>query len=241
MFGAEINYAARMHAIEDAPNECCGIVAGGEYIKLPNLAENPGEHVKPPVDFQTAYGDLQAFVHSHIRQHGHGFEPSAHDMDRQEQMAIPWGIVLTDGKAAYGPEWFGAHILDEPLVGRVFLHGVRDCYELMRASWWQKHQVKLPVFPRENNWWKPSDGSKPRDLIRESFAAGGFVEIPVSQAEPGDVLLMEVASRGVVNHCAELLPFGRILHHPGGLQSLSRIESLGTWAQRIRMACRYAP
>lgn len=237
MFGEKVNEAAKEHARLACPREACGIVRNGEYIRCDNLAENPKRsfRIKPELLI-----GAQAIVHSHVGQNGDGPQPSAHDMRGMIKTAIPWGICWTNGKSTYGPIWIGDHNLDEPLIGRKFLHGVYDCYALVRAWRWQTQKIKMPEIPRDNEWWKKRDGKDPEDLIGDSLQAAGAYYIDIQDAKEGDILIMQILSR-VPNHCAILETNNIILHHPGpDVGTESRREPLREWERFVRKAVRFA-
>lgn len=221
MFGAAVEAAARADALQRFPNESCGLVIAGEYRPFPNVADRPHEHFQLPADAPDEY---QAVIHSHCAPDA-GLHPSAADMAGQFETAVPWGIVLTDGKECSRPVWWGDFRLHEPLIGRAFIHGITDCYSLIEAFWHQKHGVRLPVFPRDWDWWHARG-----DLYRDGFGKAGFRQIKESEGRSGDVVLMQVRSP-VPNHAGIVLDGGLILHH---LQRrLSRREPLGGWRKFI--------
>lgn len=57
------------HAWEDAPNEACGVVAGGQVIRIANVASDPGSffemHAQQLIDVYENYGGIQGIYHSH--------------------------------------------------------------------------------------------------------------------------------------------------------------------------------
>lgn len=225
----EAETAARDHALRSWPAESCGVIAEGRYVMLPNEAVNSAETFRLPARTFVDHA-VEAVIHSHCAPR-HDRWPSAADMASQVDTAVPWGIVWSDGTAASGPLWFGEFVLDEPLIGREFMPGVRDCYALLRAWYWQERKVRLKEFPRDADWW--TAGS---DLFREGFDAAGFKQTG-DDLKLGDVVLIRLHSP-VPNHCAIVLENGLILHH---LQNrLSRREPLGPWAKFVTHRLRYA-
>lgn len=227
MFGSEVDNAIKQHALREYPKEACGLVAKGVYYPMTNV------HLEPTRHFQIAgyaydrffaeHGMPYAVVHSHIAPNGNW--PSAHDMASQQSDKLPWGIVATDGSSTTEVSWFGEHVLDEPLIGRSFLPGVRDCYAIIRAYYKQTRNVVLPDFPRDSEWWRHGG-----DLFREGFEAAGFHRIEPSKAQPGDVVLMQIRCDRP-NHGAVLLSDGLMLHHTEG--QYSRREPVGRWTPYI--------
>ena len=238
MFGPDVDAAVKAHAIAEYPRECCGLVIDGKYTPFPNVlydpndvTTNPYDAFQLPVDAWPTDGRVvNAVLHSHCAPRW-GIEPSAADMKSQIATAVPWGIVLASRGHASDPVWFGDHLLDEPLLGRQFLHGVRDCYSLVRSEKWQRDKIKLPEFPRDVEWWK-----KGGDLYRTGFASAGYKQIAPGDARPGDVVLMTVRSP-VTNHAAIVLDGGLMMHH---LQNkLSHRVPIGPWLKLITHWLRY--
>lgn len=241
MFGKDIENAAKAHALREWPRESCGVVAGGLYVPVTNIAENPLEHFVMPDDTLVRY-EVEAVIHSHnsISEPGpdgrhrphHPHYPTADDMIHQIETDVPWGIVSTDGKDTTEILWWGDHVLDQPLVGRQFVPGVTDCYALIRAYYWQEKGVRLPDFARDSEWWNLG-----KDLFEEGFAQAGFVRIDETEAMTGDVVLMNLGTP-VTCHGGIILD-SLVLHH---LENrLSRREPLGNWRKRITHWLRYAP
>jgi proteasome lid subunit RPN8/RPN11 len=229
MFGPDIDAAARLHAVAEFPKESCGIVVGGVYVPISNVAADPVADFEMPIDTWTVHGEVQAVIHSH----GPAFElaPSANDMQHQIASDVPWGITRTDGVGASPVMWWGNHRLDDPLLGRTFIHGVNDCYGAIRSWRWQNRQIKLIDLPRDDQWWR--DGY---DLYRENFTRAGYREIGASEAAVGDVALLAFRSK-VPNHGGTLVEDGLFYHH---LQNrLSCREPLGRWQSMITHWLRY--
>jgi proteasome lid subunit RPN8/RPN11 len=217
----------RAHAISVWPNECCGIIVDGEYIAQQNKSPKPSESFLISNDVWEQYGEVQAVVHSHCAPK-FGIEPTETDMTIQRETAMPWAIMLTRHDWASKPLWFGDYRLDQPLVGREFMHGVLDCYSLIRAWYWQKKGVKLMDFPRNNNWWQGGEV----DLYRDNFEKCGFTSVDPEDLTEGDIVLF--CLRGDKTHHAGIyLESGLILHHlctgPGRKTSLSCTDSYSRW------------
>lgn len=217
MFGSQVEFDAREHALSLWPEESCGVVRDGVYVSYENRSQDKMSSFLLPTE---AIVGAQAVVHSHAAPR-HQPWPTASDMIGQRQSAVPWGIVTTDGQSAHPMLWFGEHLLDYQLVGREFVPGVFDCYSLLRAYWWQNRQTVLPDFPRDAEWWEHGG-----DLLLENFAAAGFAVVGKGDVKEGDVVLMKIRSP-VVNHCGIVLQGGLVLHHLA--HRLSRREPLGPW------------
>ena len=103
------------------------------------------------------------------------------------------------------------------LVNRPFLHGMFDCYTLIRDYYRRNFNVILPTNLQRNwEWW--TEGS---NLYVDNAKKYGFEE--VQDIKIYDVLIMNINSQ-VPNHGAIYLGDNKILHHIGG--RFSTIESL---------------
>jgi len=102
---------------------------------------------------------------------------------------------------------------------------VLDCYSLIRDWYRQERGIDLPDFTRFDEWWRRGE-----NLYLDNFSGAGFHEVESSDMNPGDVLLMQVASP-VPNHAAIYLGDGLILHHLQG--RLSSRDVYGGYWQKI--------
>ncbi|WP_034609574.1 C40 family peptidase [Desulfovibrio aminophilus] len=239
MFDPDVIRAIRAHAEAEFPRESCGLVVGGAYLPMDNLAQDPESEFAMPPEALLRPG-IQAVVHSHPA----GPDcPSEADMAQQIASGLPWGIVTVcpdgeaEGPAAREPFFWGDGVPRPPLKGREFRHGVTDCYALCRDWHFQETGELLPDFPRPDEWWAHGG-----NLLLERFREAGFETVPLSEARRGDGLLFSIRlgrRDDVVNHCAVLLDHGMILHHLAG--RLSRQEHLGGWRRFLRLAIRRRP
>lgn len=250
MFGPDIIAAIRQHAIVEFPKESCGFVTPDGYRPCRNVAENPEADFAISPEEYLAAGTVLAVVHSHPN--GPVF-PSAFDMRGQIDMAVPWGLVATNGEIASVPFFWGDGVPIPPLVGRDFRHGpsgtdgLGDCYAVIKDGFavgrggmaaqgvtghWPFDPIGLPEFPRDDEWW-----TKGGDLYRDGFQVAGFSRIGIEDARPGDVFLAQIRSP-VPNHGGLYLGDGLILHHLAS--RLSRREPIGGWLKYVVMVLRYA-
>jgi proteasome lid subunit RPN8/RPN11 len=231
------------HAITEYPKESCGLllnVKGKEvYVPCDNAHETPTKAFSIPAA-QSAdaedRGQILAIVHSHP---DGPVRPSAGDKAACEASKLPWIIVAVHKDPAEpdaSPKVVG--VLDivptgekPPLLGREFVHGVQDCYTLIRDWYREVRGIDLPNFEREDNWWH-----KGGDLYLENFAKAGFVEVPQLE-QVGDVILMQVLS-DKVNHAGVYLGNGKFVHHLYGRLSCIDVYG-GQWAEMTRKIVRY--
>jgi len=215
----------RAHAAAVFPMESCGLVVvrkGKErYWPCRNLATGSEQFHLHHEDYAAAeeQGDIVRIVHSHPNI---APVPSQADLVGCDASGLPWVIVNwpTGAIHEFQPSGYVA-----PLVGRVFSHGVLDCYTLIRDYYQRELQITIPDFERRDDWWKTE-----QNLYRDNFAAAGFVRIEESALRTHDVILMQLSS-DKTNHGAVYLGDGKILHHP--MNRLSGREMFGGFWQNI--------
>jgi len=239
--------AIRAHAVEQFPRECCGLIIKSgrmtKYVPCTNAAATPDEHFRlPKEEYADASdrGEILAVVHSHPNIPP---LPSPADLDACEEGGIPWHIVhvskndtgeVTAGEIhTFSPSGYEAPLLDLP-----FVHGVHDCYSLIRRWYKQERGILLPDFERKDGWW--NDGVT--NLYEENYRKAGFVDIPggVAELQVGDVILMQIRSENHPNHAAVYIDAQRqwMLHHMHG-QLSSRAVYGGDWLFKTRKILRF--
>ncbi|WP_062120547.1 C40 family peptidase [Aureimonas sp. AU40] len=251
MLGSEITKAAQAHAIAEFPRESVGFVVAGRYVPLENVHESPTEHfrIDPAEEARAAVsGTVEWVIHSHPNGPN---SPSQADMVAQRSWGIPWAIIVTDGESASDPIMWGDQLPMAPLLGREFVHGLHDCYALIRDTYrvgregmaaqglsenWPFPAIELPEVPRGDGWW-----SEGQDLYVDHFRKFGFREISIREAQPGDVFLGTVshpsAPTDKINHGGLLVEDDLIFHHLP--KRLSRREPSSIWARSAKLWIRY--
>lgn len=237
------------HAIREFPKESCGLIVDGDYMPCFNYASKPEEDFSISGAVQSsliiAGKKIEAVVHSHPN--GPYF-PSQLDMQGQIDTALPWVLVATDGALVSPPEIWGADTPVPAILGRTFMHGIRDCYSLARDVFklgkvelakqgveWPFDPIVIHEYPRKDGWW--GSHKKPdQDLYAENFMKEGFVRIQREEARPGDGFLMKIHSERL-NHAGLLLTGGLLVHHLP--TRLSRREPAGIWARAADIWVRY--
>lgn len=215
----------RVHAEEEFPRESCGLVLvrkGRErYWPCRNLATGTEQFQLHHEDYAAAEeaGDIVTIVHSHPNS---APVPSQADLVGCEASGLPWAIVNWPTGAVYtfAPSGYVA-----PLVGRVFSHGVLDCWALLRDYYRETLQITLPDFARTEGWWHTG-----QDLYRDHYAEAGFVAIDAAQVRMHDMIVMQLGAN-VANHCGVYVGEGKILHHP--MNRLSGHDPFGGYWKSI--------
>jgi cell wall-associated NlpC family hydrolase len=206
----------------ERPRERCGVVVkeGNKprLIECSNVHDNPHEFFRISAQ-EWAYLDIDHEVLSVWHTHPNGTAaPSQADRVMIEATGLPWHIVSwPEGGHSYTePTGYEA-----PYEGRVFVHGILDCYALVRDWYRREMSVSLPNDDREDEWW-----NKGKNTYLDGFEKNGFVSMgaDVRNLRRGDGILMQVVSK-VPNHAAVYLGDGKILHHVHG--KLSNITTYG--------------
>lgn len=220
-------HAAREYLNRDSRNqarESCGVVVVRKgkhyYVPCRNIASRNEHFVIHPEDLADAedQGTLAMVVHSHPDIPP---TPSAADLVGCESSGLPWLIVNWPVGTTH---YFEPSGYLAPLYGRVFVHGVHDCYSFIQDYYKQELTLVLPDFVRSDEWWL-----KGEDLYLQNFNKAGFTAV-ASEMQKHDVVLMQVGS-SVPNHGAIVLGDGCIGHHQMG--RLSSRDVMGGWYQKI--------
>ena len=205
----ELRAEILQHAKAEDPRECCGLLAvvkgRQRYFPCRNIAQTPDEHfVLDGWNEVEDKGEVVAVVHSHPKTNP---APSTADRVACEKSERPWFIVnpKTEGWGYCEPEGF-----ELPYVGRKFVHGVVDCYTLVRDWYAREYGIQLRDYDRRDRWWDHGE-----NLYVENFQKEGFRKIPVGEVRQGDLILMNLASP-VPNHAAIYMGDQQVLHHVQG-------------------------
>ena len=242
---AKLKKAIQAHAAEVYPSECCGVIVNKEYIPCRNISDHKDRFEIHHEDLAKAedLGEIRAYVHSHPNASARA---SDIDLIQIELHQKPWVIcAYPDAEfQVYEPCGYKA-----PLVGRNYIHGIQDCYSIVRDFYQRELDIKLIDFERQDLWWE-SKGSK--SLYLDGFGEAGFVE--VSDMQYGDVLLCRVGRTEHVNHAViwlgdqtelkseqteSCVGSSIILHHPYGRKSVREVFG-SQWQERVAKVVRYA-
>lgn len=232
------------HAAACYPRESCGLLVNREYIECQNIAASDSEFKIDPRDIVRAekLGKIEAIVHSHPNG---STKPSTFDRLQMQHHNVPWVIVAypeTDIKVHAAKQY------KAPLINREYIHGVLDCFSIVRDYYRRELGIEIDNFEREDLWWESAGGP---DLYIDNFSSQGFVQVQDLQRH--DVILCRVQPTEYVNHA--LIYLGNdgqltsekteaaigehlVLHHP--YMRRSRREIYGNvWQERTAIIVRH--
>lgn len=237
------------HAKSCYPAECCGLIIDGAYHRCTNIATLGQFEIDANEYIALAkMGEVQAIVHSHP-----DGEPLPSEVD-QVQMGlhgIDW-VICGFGHSATGEPYckikrHKPKSYVSPLLGREYIHGLQDCYSLVRDYYSRELDISLPDFVRADDWWE-DENHEP--LYERNFEKAGFVKVDSLQKH--DVILCRVGRTHHINHALVFLGDGKlssektaavvgdslVIHHPHG--ALSRREIYGeNWQRRTVLVVRH--
>lgn len=201
------------HAAACYPNEACGYIIDRKYVPCTNVHDNPDKQFK--IGYKDVLrceqlGKIEAVVHSHP---DGSSKPTTFDLMQMSMGDVPWVIVAypeIDIKV-HAPKAYKA-----PLINREYIHGVLDCYSIVRDYYARELDIQLDNFERQDKWWESASNS---DLYIDNFASQGFVQVHTLARH--DVILCRVQPTEYVNHA--LIYLG----HNGGLTSEETEKVIG--------------
>lgn len=210
------------------PEEACGFFVNDKFIPQDNIHPEPENNFEIDVKQYLYYlSGLQCIVHSH-NNYAH---LSKNDMIQQRATNVPWGMVNLINNSPNEIVFWGNGIDNYPLKGRPFVHGVWDCYGLVKSYYKNVVGIDIQDFVRENFWWN-TDPSLLEDRVNDAH----FYKIDPSEKKEGDVVFMKIISK-VTNHCGIIKDRGLILHHM--YNRLSNEEPIGRYNKYITGYYRY--
>lgn len=214
----------KAHAASVYPQECCGLVIVFKgrlrYIPCTNSATSTTQHFIISAEEWCAAEDLGSpvlVVHSHPNIPPN---PSQADLVSCELSGLPWLIVNWPVGTTH---YFEPSGYKAPLEGRVFSHGILDCFTIIQDYYNEKLGITLKTPIREDKWWE-----KGQNLYLDNYSAWEFHRVDTPKKH--DVLLMCIGS-SVPNHGALWVEDGLILHHQTG--RLSSIDVYGGYYQKV--------
>ncbi|ARH11769.1 peptidase P60 [Vibrio phage VaK] len=234
------------HAKSQYPNECCGLlIDDGKkpfYMPCRNTAEKPDfDFSIHPADLATceSLGEIIGICHSHPDSTS---RPSLTDQAKAYSLSTEY--PKADWYIFSWPEGdlhkFSPQTESPPLIGRQFVHGIWDCYTMVRDYYKQELGIEIPDYQRADCWWEGE-----QELYLDNFESAGFTQVCGSAPEDlkkfdfkiGDVVLMQIRSKRV-NHAAVYLGDGYMIHHLYGRLSTKEVLG-GYWLRSTRAIVRY--
>lgn len=245
------------HAKQCYPEECCGLIVGGEYIPCRNVAKQHNQFEIYYKDWARAEDlaesqnkSIEAIVHSHPDATN---KASQLDLLQLEAHGIPWVIVSYSQKDGAVPNDFAVYEPSgyrTPLLGREYIHAYQDCYTLVQDFYARELGIILPNFERRDRWWEDKESPS---LYVDNFSQAGFVEVHTTEYKYGDLLICRVGRTEHLNHAVIWLGSQThfiseesdscvgntiILHHPYGRNSTREIFGQ-SWAERVGLVLRH--
>lgn len=235
--------ATQLQVVYDAvkrvyPNEAVIGITARKAIPLTNIHPEPLDHFL--VDSNEFYKHkFKGLVHSHTRHPSKPSEtyttyydirtPSMADMQLQQSLDMPMGIIGYDGENMTEVLWFPD--IDSSIMDKPFIYGVYDCFRVAKAWYWQNKKIKLIDHPREFDW------RQVHDLFNSKYKEAGFESIDKSlPLIEGDLVLFKINSE-YENHVGVYVGDGKILHHFSN--RAPAIENYAKWRSKITKHLRY--
>ena len=245
----------KTQALEYAPNECCGLVfektnARGFKLRIKpckNISRNPDRHfyiAQEDIQEVLSQGKLLYFYHSHLK--GDFSQADKYIADKLKINSLLYVVEDDEFKE------YSFKNVDIPLVGRPYLSGSLDCYELVKDYYQQKLNLRIEsvIHPLRNiNLYDPKIKQLESvvALIRKEiklnsaldfYKQNGFKEIQKETIKKHDIILSQDNFLPFVYHCLVYLGENQILHHRGG--RISNIEPFTNfWRKEARYYLRH--
>lgn len=214
------------------PNEAVFVITSkGIAIELENTASDPIHDFEIDAEKFWSY-EPKALVHSHtvlrgtpadLNNYVDARSPSGMDMQSQEAMGLPWGILAVDEDSVTDIVWFPD--MDGEIIEQPYISGINDCYTLIQKYYWQNYQVKLKPMAYSPLWWKEDP-----NLYVDNYRDAGFYEVQERELEVGDMILIRIYG-DVATHSALYIGDDKIMHHMAN--RLSTIENYSKWRSRM--------
>lgn len=205
------------YSISQFPREACGfILNNNEFITLENIHPEPlSNFLTCPFEYLKYKDQIKYIFHSHTREDSNKplesyLTPSKSDMQNQMLFNVPWVLLACDVNRSTHCEIFGWQIIRDDFIGKTFVHGIRDCYSLVRNYFYKTKGCLLKEIPRENFWWESDE-----NLYMKSFKSVGFSEVfrENNKFEVNDLLLFKIGRTKSINHAGVYIGNGWMLHH----------------------------
>ena len=221
----DIKRFIRDHALEETPNECCGIVYQDKEtntlnaIKCKNVAENKRMTFSiDPIGYLEAdqLGEIIAFYHSHVNED----EFSDFDIINSEHHEIKFIMycLKTATFHEYEPKSY-----ESPYIGKDFNLGKQDCFTLGQQYYKKEFDIDIKDYYRGEEWFVTNPDSYDRYYEEAGFKKilDGPIE-DVSEIKKHDAILIKCLGMKNPTHGAIYVGNDMILHHQ--VNCFSRME-----------------
>lgn len=202
--------AAINHAREEWPNESCGAIINGHYVRFRNDAiDKENNFLIRDNIFDKAYldGKVECVIHSHNNYP----RASKEDQQQQKELDIPFGIINLKNKSVTHVVFWGDSLPIEPLEGRPFFYGVWDCIRLVRDWVYINTGYRTPNPSHEWAFWMKGKSYFEEHIEGDTMP---YYFIDLDKIQPGDILLYNLLGTKYINHCGIYLNNnGEVLHH----------------------------
>jgi proteasome lid subunit RPN8/RPN11 len=196
---------AKQHARDAWPEESCGAIANGQYLRFENESDDPltTAEIKDPRWFHHYMNDdIECMVHSH-----NDFPlASKADQEQQIELDIPSLIINLKNQSVMDCILLGT---DAPLIGRPWFYGVFDCVSLVKDYVMFNRQIELPRRPHDFEFWLTDDMFEKE--LRETDIK--YHSVDIGNIEVGDLLFYAVGGTKNINHIAVVSGESLVLHH----------------------------
>lgn len=212
------------HVKQCYPAEACALVKDGYVIPVANTHSDPLNHFRINAVDLVKHAGYQTVLHSHVcnvRTREDPRTPSYNDQISQITSNVVWGVSSTDGKHVSPLLLFGDDVPIAALEGRSYVHGVNDCWGLVRDYYRLKGHT-LNNHARADEWWDNGEAL----ITEQSLFEAGFSRIDTRSIQPGDLLTYKINS-AITNHFAVYTAQNQILHQL--CHRLSGFDSYSKW------------
>ncbi len=217
-------------ARDHATLETCALIlethSTHELFFCENVSNEKDSFIINPLEYlkAQAIGKVVGVVHSHVDGPD---EFSQSDIHSSERTGLPFYLYNIESKnlIEYIPMKFRG-----PLIGRDWVHGINDCFTLIKDYYKQHLFIDLKDMYRAPYWWEQTS-----NLYMLNFSDYGFRVVKTPQVN--DIALCKVGSP-VPNHGAIVLDNNYILHH--FYKHLSCTEVFGMlWRKSAKLFLRH--
>lgn len=231
----EIKESIKKHALEEFPNECCGLIINNDNnikaLRCKNISDYPTEHfIINPKDYLRAesIGKIIAYYHSHSNNNP---DFSKADIIVSENSKIPAILFTNNELKTYNPK-----NIKTPYEGRPFQPYFFDCFSLVKDYYSRELNINLTELKcqeREeiSKWPNVSYNNSSNFTLKNHFLSNNFIEIK-GKYKKHDILLCRPLGIKCASHCIIYLGNNMVLHQL--LNSISKKELLlEYWKNRI--------